>query len=204
MVSAFLVGIVLLLHFWKGIPIGKLTRDPSDIVGVPFYVGFLSQIGIFFWAASAAVCMFSATVLSKRPDNIEIKRFLFVSGLLTLVLGLDDIFLLHESVFTYLGVPEKVVFFTYAGFVLLYLLEFYSVILNTEYILLLIALIFFGVSIALDLFYLPGLNPFLFEDGAKIAGIVSWLFYFFRVGIVTISCHVAQQSAPGDARTSRG
>ena len=199
MISAFLVSMVLLLHLWKGIPIGQLTRDPTAIVGVPFYIGFLSQIGIFFWSASAAVCMFSAMVISKRPDSLKIKGFFFASGLLTLVLVLDDAFLLHESVFPYhLGIAEKAVFVTYAGFVLLYLLRFYSVILNTEYILLVAALIFFGVSIALDIFNPPGLNPYLFEDAAKIAGIVSWLVYFFRVGIVAISCHDTQQKAAPD------
>ena len=36
-VSAVLIGAVLLLHFWKGIPIGKLTRDPTAIGGTPPY-----------------------------------------------------------------------------------------------------------------------------------------------------------------------
>ncbi len=106
-----------------------------------------------------------------------------------MVLGLDDIFLLHESVFPHLGIPEKVVYASYAGFVLLYLLWFYSVILNTEYILLMVALILFFASIVLDNFTPPGFNPYLLEDGAKMAGIVNWFFYFFRVGIVAILCY---------------
>ena len=182
-VSAVLVGVVLLLHFWKGIPIGRLTRDPTAIVGVPLYTGFLSQIGIFFWSASTAVCIFSAKVLSRHPDSLEIKRFLFVSGLLTLVLGLDDVFLLHEDFFPSFGVPEKVVFVSYAGIVLFYLVRFYSIILNTNYILLGMALVFFGVSITLDLF---SHGSYLFEDGAKLVGIVSWLSYFFHVGAYAV------------------
>jgi len=118
-ISAFFIGIVLLFHFLGGIPIGNLTRDPSAVMGAPFYIGILSQAGIFFWSASAAICMFSAKIISKHPDSYKLKRFLFVSGLLTMLLGLDDIFLFHESVYPYyLGIHEKVVYATYAGLVL--------------------------------------------------------------------------------------
>lgn len=196
-VSAVFIGVVLLLHFWKGIPIGRLTRDPTAIVGVPLYTGFLSQIGIFFWSASVAICMFSAKVLPRRhPDSLKIRRFLFISGLLTLVLGLDDAFLLHEELFPYFGIPQIVVLVSYAGFVLFYLIKFYSIILKTEYILLVMALVFFGISMTLDLFHPSGIDPYLFEDGAKLLGIVSWLSYFFRVGEFAVYLNAAQGAAP--------
>ncbi len=189
-ISAFLLSTALLLHLWKGIPVGNLTRDPNAIVGAPFYNGFISQIGIFFWSASAAICIFSAKIITKGHDSLNIKSFLFFSGLLTLALSLDDAFQLHEGVLPYLGVPEEVVIAVYAGFLIFYLIRFYSVILNTQYILLVIALVFFGVSIILDLFNIPFLSSNLFEDGAKMAGIVSWFFYFFRVGKAAVSCRI--------------
>lgn len=193
-VSAVLLGAVLLLHFWKGIPIGSLTRDPTYILDAPLYTGFLSQAGIFFWSASAAVCMFSAKVLSRYPDSLKIKRFLFVSGLLTLVLGLDDVFLLHDEFFPYLGVPEIGVYVSYAGFVLLYLVCFYSIILKTEYVVLGMALVFFGASITLDVLHdvLLLSDSVLVEDGAKLVGTVSWLSYFFSVGACAISRNATQ------------
>jgi hypothetical protein len=197
-VSAVLVGVVLLLHFSKGIPYGKLTRDPLTIVGAPLYTGFLSQIGIFFWSASTAVSMISAKVLSRHPESLKSKRLLFDSGLLTLVLALDDVFLLHEAFFPYFGVPEEAVFVSYAGCMLFYLVRFYSIILKTEYVLLGMALIFFGVSITLDLLEPHGIPPFLFEDGAKLVGIVSWLSYFFRVGVYAVYHNTAQQGAAPD------
>ncbi|WP_156819983.1 hypothetical protein [Synechococcus sp. PCC 7336] len=177
-VSAVPIGVVLLLHFWQGIPIGSLTRDPTAILEAPLYTGFLSQIGLLLWSASAAVCMLSAKLLSGRADSLKINRFLFVSGLLTLVLGLDDVFLLHEGFFPSIGVPEKAVFVSYAGFLLFYLVKFYPVIWQTEYILLGMALVFFGVSSTLDLLLPSDLDLYLFEDGAKLVGIVSWLSYF--------------------------
>ena len=197
-VSAVLIGVVLLLHYWKGIPIDQLTRDPNAIGRTPPYAGFLSQVGIFFWSASAAVCMFSAKVLSRPLDNLKIKHFLIASGMLALVLGLDDAFLLHEKFFPYFGIPEQAVFLSYAGFILFYLVLFYSIILKTEYILLGMALVFFGVSVTLDVFEPRGIDPYLFEDGAKLVGIVSWLAYFLRAGASAVYHNAAQQGAAPD------
>lgn len=197
-VSAILVGVVLFLHFWKGIPIDKLTGDPTAVGGLPVYTGFLSQIGIFFWSASATVCFFSAKVLSRRADRHKLKRFLLISALLTLLLGLDDVFLLHEALLPRFGIPEKLVVGSYAGLLLLYLFRFFPLILETEYVLMAIALFFFGLSILLDLWNPPGMDPFLFEDGAKLIGLVSWLAYFFRVGEYSVNLNAAQHRAAPD------
>lgn len=198
-VSAILVGAMLFLHFWKGIPIAKLTRDPIAIGGLPVYTGFLSQIGIFFWSASATVCFFSAKVLLRHADLHKLKRFLLISALLSLFLGFDDVFLLHEAVFPYhFGIPEKFVYGSYAGFVIFYLFRFYPLILETEFVLLAIALFFFGISVTLDLLPLPFIDPFLLEDGAKLIGIVSWLAYFFQVGKYSVTLNAAQKSTSPD------
>lgn len=203
-VSAVFLGAVLLLHFWKGIPFAQLTRDPIAIVRAPLYTGFLSQIGILFWSASAAVCIFSAKVLPRYPGSLEIKRFLFVSGLLTLVLDLDDVFLLHEEFFPHLGVPQKVIYIGYAGVVFFYLIRFYPIILKTEYVLLGMAFLFFGLSVTLDAFNPQDIDLHLFEDGAKLVGIVSWLAYFFCTGASAVNHSAAQQGAtPGGNSAAR-
>lgn len=178
-ISAFLISLIALLRFWKGVPISSLTRDINAVAGVPFYIGFFSQIGIFFWVASVSICLFSARILSKRKKNSPFRNFLFFSGLLTLLLALDDIFLLHEEVFPdYLGVPEKVVFASYGVLVLFLLVKFYKTILRTDFIVLAMAFFFFGFSVISDFLTIPGLNQFLVEDSAKMVGIVSWFFYF--------------------------
>jgi hypothetical protein len=198
-VAVVLLSVVLFIHVWKEIPIGNLTRDPTSIVGVPLYTGFLSQIGIFFWSASAAVCLFSVKVLSTQPDSLKFKHFLLVSALLTLLLGLDDVFLLHDEILPRFGIPEKIVYVSYVGLVLLYLVRFHTVILETEYILLVMAVFFFGVSVALDWFEPSALGQymFLFEDGAKLVGLLSWLSYYFRVGAFAV-----QQGAAPDGRSA--
>jgi hypothetical protein len=158
-------------------------QDLTVVFGAQPYIGFVSQLGILLWAAAAAVCFFCAKVVSKAHP---LKKFLLVSGLLTLMLGMDDAFLLHEAVFPHIGVPEKVVLGAYCILGLLYVIRFQRVIETTAYVLLWLALAGFAASVALDVLPPPGVNPYLFEDGAKLLGIVAWMSYFLSVGAAAL------------------
>jgi hypothetical protein len=182
LISAFFLGIVLGLYWWRGIPVGVLTSDPTSFMGYPFYVGFLSNLGILFWSGTAAICLFSARLISKRKTASPWGRYLYVSGFLTLLLTLDDLFILHEDVLPhYLYLPEHLVYGTYLGIVLIYIIRFRHVILETEYPLLGLALITLSLSVTFDIYPSLGGNPSLVHDGLKFIGIVSWLIYFTRL-----------------------
>ena len=193
-VSAFLIGVVVALHLWKDIPVGDLTRDPIILGKLPVHIGFLSQIGLFIWSASATLCLFSFAILARHEKHRKFRQFLLVSGLLTMLLALDDAFLMHEFVLPSIGIPQNFVLGSYVVFVLLYLLRFKQVILETEYVLLAMALFFFAVSVILDVLHSPGIHPYFFEDSAKLVGLVSWLAYFFRVGEYSVQLHSTPQS----------
>jgi len=199
-VSAIFIGTVLILHLWKGVRIDKLTRDPAAIIGTRPYIGFLSNIGIFFWSATATVCFFGAAFMTKRRDSLMVMRFLRASGLLTLFLGLDDAFLLHEDLLPgHVGIGEPFIYVGYAALGLFYLLRFYAVILDTEYLLLMLALFFLGISVSSDvvldqdIIHLPSRIAVLVEDGAKFVGIVSWLVYSARV----VNQHLINETSRG-------
>lgn len=177
------IGLTWLIHLIKGVPVGDLTRDPLAVLDAHIYTGFLSQLGIFGWAGAAAVCIFSAHLLPVLPGAMETRRFLSVAAAVTLTLGLDDVFLLHEQFFPYhVGIHEHVVYVAYVSFVTYFLARFRATILATEYLLLLLALSLFAVSVLSDI----ADGPLLFEDGAKFAGIVAWFAYFFRTADVAI------------------
>lgn len=105
------------------------------------------------------------------------------SGLITLMLLVDDLFLLHEEVYRdYLLIPEKITLFAYGSIVLLYLAVFRKTILQTNFLLMGLAITFFALSIAVDL--LTGNDSqigFLLEDGAKFLGIVGWSAYLVNL-----------------------
>jgi hypothetical protein len=203
LITAGLLAPAFALHYTWGIPFGRLTRDPVAVLRGPVHIGYLSQAGIFFWAAAAAACFFAARLLREGAPPSEMRRFLRVAGSLTLMLGLDDMFLLHERVFPALGVPEPVVYAAYIAFVLYFLVRFRALILQTEYVLLGMALTFFAVSVGLDVLDPAGIDPYLWEDGAKLVGIVSWTTYFWRTaaGAVPVApgpeyAAAARQTAP--------
>jgi hypothetical protein len=158
------------------------TRDPSAIFDMPLYIGFLSQVGIFFWASTAAVCLYSGALLAAQPRNASTKHFLYSAGLLSILLGLGDAFLLHEQFFPYIGIPEKAIYVIYGCLMLYFLYRFREHILRTEYLVLAAGLSLFAVSVLLDVIQPEGVDIFLIEDSAKLVGIMSWMAYF---------CHAA-------------
>ena len=108
---------------------------------------------------------------------------------------LDDFFLLHEKIFPiYFGVPEKIVYVGYLGLILCVGTVFKQCILKTEYLILMIALGFFGLSVCTDAIQgriesIIGPWRILFEDGFKLFGIVSWMGYFYRSTLSRIKNH---------------
>lgn len=177
-----LIGLVVFsvnfdVHF------SNLTRDPSSISGTPPYYGFLSNLGIIIWSFSVAINFFTYSIIKKRKSMIRDKRlFILYSGFLGLLLLVDDMFLLHETVFpVYFSLNEKIVLVLYAVAMLYFLIRFKTVILKqTNYIFLGLFLCFLGTSVLIDI--LPEFSErwhYLLEDGPKFLGIVSWLGYQF-------------------------
>lgn len=162
------------------VPLSKLTDDLSATMDVSPFYGTLSNVGILLWCACVTICLFSALLLRREIHIDEFPVFLIVSGLLTLFLMLDDLFLFHEHIAPrLLHVPQKAVFLGYAAVTSLYLLGFRKTILRTNFALLVFALGFFGASIVADRFAYHFPDWFyLCEDGSKLFGIASWSAYF--------------------------
>jgi hypothetical protein len=189
-----LVGV--LSRVTTNVSLGFLLRDVTATAKLPFFAGFVSQLGLVLWSASLAISLFALVMLQRQPGDISLpKRFLVHGIVLTAILALDDMFLFHEEVVpNYLHLDELVIFGVYVivglGFVLLNWRE----ILSSEYALLILALALFATSIALDAIPKEALPPRYFweqlelflEDGFKFAGIATWLMYFARYAIQRI------------------
>ena len=179
------LGIVVVARATTGIAIADFTVDPLIVVGgAPVYTGILSTIGGFVWSGTFAVCLFSHAVTRNAANRDAIGSFLLAGGWITLMLLLDDVFLFHEIIYPqYLGLPEQLVYTIHGAVVLWFLVSFRRTILRTDFLLLTLALVGFGFSIFFDL--IAEINPypaqFLFEDGSKIFGLVSWAAYFVLV-----------------------
>ena len=182
----FFLLLVIVASFQLDISFAMFTRDPAAIASIHPFVGVASNLGVLLWAASATICLFGWTIFRHSLNEMRFSIFLLCSGLMTTLLLFDDLFLLHDFVFPrYFGVKEKIVFLVYGGLILLGMVKFKKPILETEYLLLLIALGFFGLSVLTDVFQyriqsFVGHWRILFEDGFKLLGIVGWFGYFLR------------------------
>ncbi len=186
------VGIIALND--ENILIGVFTEDPAAFCKTPPFAGAISNIGMIFWCSTSAICFFSAKIYGKRRNKIVLD-FLIASGLLTFWLLLDDLFLLHESIFPlYFQSTEPFAFCVYIVLVLMYLLKFKTLIAQkTEYLILFIACGFFGLSIIFDIIFTQLRIAAFVEDGSKLFGIVTWFIYYVRTCFFQINSQKINQ-----------
>lgn len=178
-IFGLLLSIALIGEYFQ-IPVSKFTRDPIHVLNGHPFTGVLSNIGILFWCSTAAICFFGSAILwmNKSTNN---SKFLLFSGMITLLLLLDDLFMLHEIMIPkYLHIPEAGVYAGYLIIVLIYLVKFREEILKAEYTLLNFALGFFALSLVTDFFSDDKELKYLIEDGFKLLGIVTWFLFFVR------------------------
>lgn len=201
--SGGVLGGLFCVWAFTEIQIADLTRDPLAVVEtallavqrdpayglhalanlrVPFYAGALSNVGILLWASAAAVTLFAALMLRKRPPTGARHAGMFTCfGLLTSALMLDDLFLLHERAFPiHFGLDERWLFAAYGLLLLALLAGFAREILMTEFLVLFAAFAFFGGSLFVDVIPVALPQPHFFEDGSKFLGILCWTVWAWR------------------------
>lgn len=193
---AFL-GIVSFIARSNDITFGYLSRDAIQTLWheegaeVSVYIAFLSNVGITMWCFTVATLFLSYKLAKDLGRPKRIQRFLFSSGLLTVLMLVDDLFLLHDVVMpVYLHISEKLFYLFYGSSVLALLYFYREVILRTDYILFLLAFVFMAGSVITDVLLAFGIeiyDVYLFEDGFKFMGIVSWLVYFARTSYNSIN-----------------
>lgn len=167
---------------------GVFTRDPLAVArGHHPLTGFLSNLGAVLWSAGAAVPLFAWGVVraSGRQGSERAGAFqgaLLGGGLLTVLLLLDDLFMLHEALYpSLMGLEEggEVAVLALYGLALAtYLARCREVLLATRPFLLLVSLGLFALSVGVDQLpvgTLPG--QVLVEDGFKFLGIGTWMVF---------------------------
>jgi hypothetical protein len=182
-----LVGImsVVILSLVTGTPVSVFTRDPAHITESSPVIGFLSMLGVMGWAAATAICFMGAGLFSDDRHDQKLTVFLFSSGVLSLVLMLDDALLFHDYLLpNYVHIPQRYTYGAYTLIVAGYLIFFCRQILLTDYLLFMLAFLCLGLSVLFDAF-LPFSNLETFvEDGFKFLGIAFWVGYFARVVVL--------------------
>ena len=141
-------------------------------------MGLISNLGYLLWMATAAICLFTACSEVSRPRGRE-RELLLAGGLFSLLLCLDDMFLLHDRY-----ISANVLYLLYIVFAVLILVRYRDLVLRLGGPVFVGAVLLLGTSLLFDKFqqvlpiaYGPGQ---LFEEGVKFLGIASWLFFWWR------------------------
>ena len=166
------------LSIANGIEPILVIRDLAQTYGAPILIGLISNLGVLMWAASASIALFSS--LSGLIGKREKSNFLFLGGILTCVLCLDDFFLLHDR---YIG-PD-LLYATYSIIGIYILIKFRKIIIEIDFLPFISSVFFLGLSIIFDKFF-QGifaenyLNVNLLEECFKFIGIACWLNFWFK------------------------
>lgn len=178
LVGAPLIGIAL-ARIYLAIDMSLMTRDVNALKCIHPLAGILSSLGILMWWTSASIYIFTVYILGKQGRSAD-AGFLLYSGFLSIYLGLDDLFQVHEYLApNYLGLSEHSVYLLLGFAMAYYLYRFNHLLRRADTVLLILAFALLGSSVAID----SVLNPwtwrlkdweFFVEDGAKWVGICCW------------------------------
>jgi len=154
-----------------------VVRDLAQTCDLPIGVGLIANLGYLLWIAAAAICLFTACSQVSRPRG-RVRELLLAGGSLSLILCLDDMFLLHDR-----HISPNVLYLFYIVFSLLILFRYRDLLWRLSGPIFLLSVILLGTSLLFDKFqealpvaYAEGQ---VFEEGAKFLGIASWLLFWW-------------------------
>jgi hypothetical protein len=185
-----LIVVLYILYRTGVIPFGIIFSDPTEYLEFGRLNGLMSYLGVFLLVASAAVGIFSHFLLRRRGHAPGEARFLLFFGLFSLILAVDDLFMIHEGIGDAItavanvtdDLGEALTFIVYILIFAFFTFKYRKVIYRTEYFLFICALILFLLCVLLDLLPLRFSDNFIFkgEEIFKFFAYITWLVYIAR------------------------
>lgn len=170
-------ALILSLSSAAGIKTQLVIRDLAQTCDTALGVGLISSIGYLLWLASAAVALFTCSA-GRQVIQPRERELLGLGGSFSLVLCIDDMFLLHDR---YIG--ATFLYVVYAVFALLILFRYRSTLINLNGHIFFISACLLGTSVVIDEIQreipMAYETTQLFEEGAKFLGISIWLLFWW-------------------------
>ncbi len=156
----------------------EVLRDVAQQTGQSSFLGFLSSVGTWFWVSAAAICLFCTRY--HRGQSSAQAALLRLLGWFSLVLAVDDFFLIHDRY-----IAEGILLPLYAIFVLWMAQRHWRLIRMIDKPAFLMAGAFLAGSIAVDAVQeiLPisyGASQIV-EEGFKFVGAAAWMYFCVRI-----------------------
>ena len=188
LIPAFTVYVAALgISDLAGIDGQKVIRDLAQTCSTPAGVGLLSNLGYLMWLAAAAVALFTAYGGLPGIKGKQ-KELLTGGGWFSLILCIDDMFLLHDR---YIG--QTFLYVVYMLFSVLIATRYRKQLIAYKGEIFLLAVALLGTSIAIDLLQpverdQPAVYMIsqLIEEGSKFLGIATWVLYWWQTSASSI------------------
>lgn len=175
--AASLLGAGYYVTQVTGRSLDVLLRDANAIAGQPQYFGALDYAEVLLMSGAGWIALFVA-VLGRDRSAL----FLGLGGLLSLLLALDNLYMLHESAWRF-HLNEQIVFGFYGLLLGALVAANLRRFLQTSFVLLGIALALFALAALVDAVS-PAASPLPtgFEDCVELVGVCFWSVYFVKCG----------------------
>ena len=178
--SALFYVVAILVLQNSGFSVMEILRDPAQQSGDSSFIGFVSNIGIWLWVSSASICLFHALAATTIAGSIRYRELLALLGALSLLLAIDDFFMIHDRY-----VDQRVMFLAYAVLAGALLLRHYPSVLRVDGFAFLCAVGMLAASVFIDLAQaaipLERSHSQMVEEGFKFCGAAAWLYFNCRL-----------------------
>ena len=162
----------------SGYSLQEILRDPAQQTGLSSFLGFVSNIGVWLWVSTVAICVF-ALVAGTAVASRERSELLVLLAMLSLLIAVDDFFLLHERY-----VYQKGLFLFYAVCAIALLIRHFRQIIDIDGFSFGLAGLLLASSVIIDIkqrkFSFDYAQVQLVEEGCKFVGAAIWLFFCGR------------------------
>jgi hypothetical protein len=162
-----------------GFEIMEIIRDPAQQTGQSSFLGFLSNIGIWLWISSATICFFSISTYTFIVNDKH-KELLFLVGMMSIMLAIDDFFMIHDRY-----INQNICYLAYAFIATALFVRHYKKIIEIDGFSFLLAGLLLALSILIDLIqnFIPLKYAYtqIFEEGFKFIGAATWLYFSWRI-----------------------
>jgi len=160
----------------------EVIKDAPQQTDSSSFLGFLSNIGVWLWVSSGAVSLFAAGSSTARFLG-QPRELAFLLGGLSLALGFDDQFLIHDRY-----INQYICYAGYAAGAFFIVLRHFKTIFSVTGIGFLIAGTLLALSILTDIIQYD--LPFAYrhtqvlEEGFKFSGAATWFYFCCRVALL--------------------
>ena len=188
-----LVVLLLILALIAGVDRVKLNSSllfyPPATPPTPI-AGLLTHAFQLLCCFPPIICLFSYTLLSRKASFNNSRHFLLVSGIITGIFAINEIFRIH-IILLYFNIPKFLTISVYALTILIYGLAFWRQIRQTYYQILIIALALLTFAITIDFLQINNRGFASLSEGIpKLLSAVNLASYFWDVCFQEISAQI--------------